>query len=969
MSDPGKTESDYHRNSVFSQVITHIRSVIPFLGPSLILAVSLSGRAYSDLMNSGANFGFTLLWVIGVALIFKYAIVDGITRYTLATGEHIFAGLRKIPGPENWEIAFILFIYLMEMVGYGGLTLSCSLFLGFLLPVTIPRWVIAVSLVLIVIALLYYRSYKLLERIVLIVVISMVVGMGYIISAIHLPWMYASGPWSDPIIAPDNLPMIVTLLITVGSGLSLLFSSIWLQEKIQTSAGKEYYLATRSAMRTGNILAFLMVGLFSLVLVIIGFVSLKGETVFDGLITVLRPVPYGLETIILVSIITLFGTILTGVDGRARAISRVLHEVFPEKTDDLVLYRVLLFVLSTVMLLVISVGNPVEMAQWVLAIANVMFAITGFMILYLDLRLPSYARGHPVWIGIMVVGSGMYLLIALLKEEFFLKGGIPLIEGIVVVLFLLYIFMRTDAFRNAINRRLQASDKIWIIVFCTAISIYGTYRGVSTSGLIINFRDFGVMIAGLIAGPFVGVSVGLISGLYRYSLGGWSALPCFLGTVAAGIISGYASIRWRYKLTYLRVIILAICVESVHLLVIFPISSVLSGYSVSDILELLRLTYLPMVVTNTAGIVLYLYLIRDHDFSGIDGSDDEELDQIAETRNLLRKAARPFCGVIAIMIIIGGAWSLSPVILPDHQPMIHIHYAGTRGDHSYTDSAYLGFLQSHSLHPFKYKDYTSFILNTTDAMYRTMNSPYPALIITHGFQYGPYSKNWSALLPESHILAIDQYGPARDNIRYEEISAYGSSYQAGVLAANISKTGKISVIAGTPSWLLDGFIAGFTDGADATRPDIQVTTRYVANGTEGFYDEKRSGLIAEELIGEGNDIIFGVAAYSNIGMIHTAKNHPGVYVIGVDSDQSYLDPEVVIASVVKQVDRVVSDGIDAELNGTFTPGTYVRGLSDNYSSLVLNPRYNSYESLVSRCTSKAIAAEKKYLQERRLGGE
>ena len=949
----------------YSPLVKGIKNVLPFLGPSLILAVSLSGRGYIDLLSAGANFGFSLLWVILCALLFKYAIVDGITRYTLATGEHIFAGLRRIPGPENWEIVFIMFIYMMEMVGYGGLTLSCALFLGYLLPVSVPRGFIAIILVLIFILLLYRRSYKLLERLALLLVLVMTLGMAYLITAVHIPWIYATGPWSNPIISPDNLPSIVSLFITVGSGLSLLFSSIWLQEKIGTSSGREYYIENQSAMRTGNIIAFLLVGLFSIGLVIIGFGSFEGETIYDGLMTALGSLPHGLELLILISVISLFGTILMAVDGRARAISRVLSGTINSRLDEKSLYRILLFLLSAVMVLVILLGNPFEMVQWVLAIADVMFAITGFMLLYLDLQLPSWARGNPIWIAIMACGSGMYLLIALLKEEFFLKAAIPLLEGIIVVLFLLYIFMRTEAFKNAMNHHLNRADYVWIIIFCSAISIYGNYRGVNGGGFIINFRDFGVMIAGLIGGPVAGVCTGIVGGAYRYTQGGWTTIPCLIGTISAGFISGFLAIKWRYKMTYLRLVVLAIIVESFHILMIIPIYSIIAGIQLSTLLLTIRQLYLPMIVTNAGGLVLFLYLLNDQDFSGIERVKETSYEPAGRTIKPSNRGFRIFFGVLAIMLLIGASWSVFPIMFHKSTPMIHIHYAGTRGDHAYTDTAYKGFLKAFSSNKFNYQDFTSFSLNESDEKYNS-KGPDPDMIITQGFQYSPYSHNWSRIYPKTNIIAIDQYGQSEPNIRYEEITAYGSSYLAGVLASNMSKSGKVAVIGGTSSWLLDGFIKGFEDGVHAAKPGILVTTIYISNGTEGFYNEHKAQEIAKKLISEGNDVIFGVASYANIGMVQEAKQHNGVYIIGVDTDQSFLDPKIVAASVIKRIDLILSEGIDAELNKTFTSGTRITGLSDGYSDLSINHRFDRYSTLISSWRDRAAKAEEKYLKDRVL---
>jgi sigma-B regulation protein RsbU (phosphoserine phosphatase) len=46
------------------------------------------------------------------------------------------------------------------------------------------------------------------------------------------------------------------------------------------------------------------------------------------------------------------------------------------------------------------------------------------------------------------------------------------------------------------------------------------------------------MIAGLVAGPFVGLAVGLIGGIHRFFLGGPTCIPCSLATILAGLFAG-----------------------------------------------------------------------------------------------------------------------------------------------------------------------------------------------------------------------------------------------------------------------------------------------------------------------------------------------------------------------------------------------------------------------------------------------
>lgn len=60
----------------------------------------------------------------------------------------------------------------------------------------------------------------------------------------------------------------------------------------------------------------------------------------------------------------------------------------------------------------------------------------------------------------------------------------------------------------------------------------------SGSGAIANIRDLGPMLAGLVGGPVIGLGAGAIGGIHRYFLSGFTAIPCALATVIAGLGGG-----------------------------------------------------------------------------------------------------------------------------------------------------------------------------------------------------------------------------------------------------------------------------------------------------------------------------------------------------------------------------------------------------------------------------------------------
>nr|WP_279383474.1 LytS/YhcK type 5TM receptor domain-containing protein [Methanobacterium formicicum] len=81
-------------------------------------------------------------------------------------------------------------------------------------------------------------------------------------------------------------------------------------------------------------------------------------------------------------------------------------------------------------------------------------------------------------------------------------------------------------------------NQLILILIFGGISIYGSYSGVDIFGAVANVRDLGPMVAGLIGGPIVGLGAGLIGGLHRLTMGGFTCIPCSLSTILAGVLAG-----------------------------------------------------------------------------------------------------------------------------------------------------------------------------------------------------------------------------------------------------------------------------------------------------------------------------------------------------------------------------------------------------------------------------------------------
>lgn len=300
-------------------------------------------------------------------------------------------------------------------------------------------------------------------------------------------------------------------------------------------------------------------------------------------------------------------------------------------------------------------------------------------------------------------------------------------------------------------------------------------------------------------------------------------------------------------------------------------------------------------------------------------------------------------------------------------PVVYIVYDTGKGDLSYTDSAYRGLFAAQEAMLFNKKEFSSLNYTQLSGLPDISDgSEKPGLIITVGYDYAGDTKRLAAEHPGIRFLAIDQAGIGADNLKSYEITSYGESYLAGVLAASSTKTHRVGIILGTQSDLLEGFRQGYINGVHAVNLSITVDQAYIRNNsTAGFSDPDRAGEIAGGMYSNGTDVIYTVAGYSGTGAITEAKKAPGRYIIGVDSDQTFLGPSVVLASAIKRVDRVVYSGIGEYLNGTFTGVNTVTGLHEGITELVCNPIFVSCNTTVSVWEERAQEEEARYLAARK----
>jgi basic membrane protein A len=207
------------------------------------------------------------------------------------------------------------------------------------------------------------------------------------------------------------------------------------------------------------------------------------------------------------------------------------------------------------------------------------------------------------------------------------------------------------------------------------------------------------------------------------------------------------------------------------------------------------------------------------------------------------------------------------------------------------------------------------------------------LTIAVGFMMEPAVRAVSLRNPNAKFLlldspVLDETGKkpvVRPNVRAVVFREQEGSFLAGVLAGELTRTGKVGFVGGMQLPLILKFEAGFRAGVRAVNPDAEKNMLVAYTGT--FDDEKKGVEVGGDLYAKGCDIVFHAAGLDGLGVIKAAEKAHKL-VIGVDSDQSKVAPHNVLTSMVKHVDVAVYQGISDQLAGKFAGGDVTLGLKE-----------------------------------------
>lgn len=248
---------------------------------------------------------------------------------------------------------------------------------------------------------------------------------------------------------------------------------------------------------------------------------------------------------------------------------------------------------------------------------------------------------------------------------------------------------------------------------------------------------------------------------------------------------------------------------------------------------------------------------------------------------------------------------------------------GGLGDKSFNDSAWAGLEKAKTdfgvttkvLESKSADDYTA---NLSAAAAET-----PSLIVSVGFLMADATAAAAKQFPDQKFAIIDSTVDA-PNVTGLTFKEHEGSFLVGVVAGLTTKTNKVGFVGGMQFPLIEKFEYGFKAGVKSVNPTATVLVNYT-----GVFDNPALGKEAAlAQFQQGADVIFHASGACGIGVIEAAGEQ-GFWAIGVDQDQSALNPKAVLCSMIKRVDNATFLATKSIVDGNFAGGNIEFGLAED----------------------------------------
>ncbi len=257
---------------------------------------------------------------------------------------------------------------------------------------------------------------------------------------------------------------------------------------------------------------------------------------------------------------------------------------------------------------------------------------------------------------------------------------------------------------------------------------------------------------------------------------------------------------------------------------------------------------------------------------------------------------------------------------------------GPISDNSWNGSAYQGLLQLRDSLGAEISHIQTRTPADFDENFRQYGAQGYRLVIGNGFEFQDAARRVAPVYPNT-IYVITSGRVSGPNLAGVTFLFEEASYEAGIIAAAVTKTNRLGLIAGTELPTVKTSFEAFARGARSIKPNVQIVTSFIGNWEDASVGKEQ----ALTQIARGVDVIFQNADAAGLGVFQAVKEKK-VFAIGSNANQNDIAPDFILASVVIDLPKAfILIGRKVE-DGTFTGGILDLGVHDDVVRLEVNKR-------------------------------
>ncbi|WP_206811853.1 BMP family protein [Paradesulfitobacterium ferrireducens] len=209
------------------------------------------------------------------------------------------------------------------------------------------------------------------------------------------------------------------------------------------------------------------------------------------------------------------------------------------------------------------------------------------------------------------------------------------------------------------------------------------------------------------------------------------------------------------------------------------------------------------------------------------------------------------------------------------------------------------------------------------------------VVIGHGFEFGEAAKQVAKEFPQVKFIVTSSDITQPPNLGSLNVVSQQAGFLGGVVAALLSKSGKVAEVGGMEIPPIQTFLTGFKQGVKYTNQLTGKNVQALGALTGSFDDVAKNKEMAKTFINQGADVILGDADQASAGIIQAAQQAK-VLAIGVGGNQTNLAPDTVVVSTIRSMPVAIEFLIKTIMDGKWEPKYYPVGINENACRLEWN---------------------------------